>query len=211
MKALGILARPGAAFLDVGSSNLYEADAAAIAAFVRRHASDVGPDLDAFAERVARGSRYDPVTGGVNESFLGEVLERAGFRCEAIDIARGYRTRILDLNHAALPQDMVSAFDAVINFGTIEHILNQTKSFCVIHEAAKPGAMIWHQLPAVGYLDHGYFVYTCRFFFALAGYDRYEVVDMWFDGAGRPEDCLPQSVPTAPCFRRSSGGCPELC
>jgi hypothetical protein len=188
MKALGILATPGAGLLDLGSSNLYEADAAAIAAFVRRHASDVGPDLDAFAERVAPGSRYDPVTGGVNESFLGEVLERAGFCCEAIDIARGYRTRILDLNHAALPQDMVSAFDAVINFGTIEHILNQTKSFCVIHEAAKPGAMIWHQLPAVGYLDHGYFVYTGRFFFDLAGYNRYEVVDMWFDGPGRPED-----------------------
>lgn len=188
MEALGMLARPDAALLDIGSSNLYNADAAGIAAFVRRHAADPGSDLDAFAERMARGSRYDPVTGGANESFLGEVLERAGFRYEAIDIARGYRTRIVDLNHAALPQDMVGAFDAVINFGTTEHILNQMNSFVAIHDAAKPGGMIWHQLPAIGFLDHGYFTYTGRFFFDLAGYNRYEIVDMWFDGPGGPED-----------------------
>lgn len=188
MEALGMLPSPGAALLDIGSSNLYNADAAGIAAFVRRHAADPGADLDAFAERMARGSRYDPVTGGANESFLGEVLERAGFRYEAIDIARGYRTRIVDLNHAALPQDMVGAFDAVINFGTTEHILNQMNSFVAIHDAAKPGGMIWHQLPAIGFLDHGYFTYTGRFFFDLAGYNRYDIVDMWFDGPGGPED-----------------------
>lgn len=188
MEALGMLPRPGAALLDIGSSNLYSADAAGIAAFVRRHAADAGADLDAFAERAARGSRYDPVTGGANETFLGEVLERAGFRYEAIDIARGYRTRIVDLNHATLPEDMVGSFDAVINFGTTEHILNQMNSFVAIHQAAKPGGMIWHQLPAIGYLDHGYFTYTGRFFFDLAGYNRYEIVDMWFDGPGGPED-----------------------
>jgi len=188
MEEYGLLARRGSALLDIGSSNLYSGDAAEIADFVRRHAADPGRDLEAFAERVARGSGYDPVRGGLNESFLGEVIERAGFRYQAIDIADGYRTRIVDLNHARLPADLVGAFDGVINFGTTEHILNQMNCFLAIHEATKVGGVIWHQLPAIGYVDHGYFTYTGRFFFDLAGYNGYEVVDVWFDGPGGPED-----------------------
>jgi len=188
MEEYGLLPQRGSALLDIGSSNLYAADAVGIRAFVRRHAADAGDDLDAFAERVARGSGYGPVSGGLNESFLGEVIERAGFRYQAIDIADGYRTRIVDLNHARLPADMVGTFDGVINFGTTEHILNQMNSFLAIHEATKVGGVIWHQLPAIGYVDHGYFTYTGRFFFDLAGYNGYEVMDTWFDGPGGPED-----------------------
>lgn len=188
MEARGLLPRPGAALLDIGSSNLYSANAAAVAAFVRRHARDPGSDLDAFAEAIASGSRYDRVAGGRNEAFLGEVLERAGFRYESIDIARGYRTRIVNLNRAALPADMVGAFDSVINFGTTEHILNQMNAFKAIHDATKPGGLIWNQVPSVGYTDHGYFTYTGRFFFDLAGHNRYEIADMWFNGPAGPED-----------------------
>ena len=188
MEELGLLAEPGGSLLDIGSSNLYSADSEGVAAFVRRHVANPSADLDAFAERIARGSGYDLVRGGLNEAFVGEVLERAGFRYQAIDIADGYGTRILDLNNARLPADMVGAFDAVINFGTTEHILNQMNSFLAIHQAAKVGGMIWHQLPAIGYVDHGYFTYTGRFFFDLAGYNGYEVVDAWFDGPGGPED-----------------------
>lgn len=188
MEELGLLDRPGAAVLDIGSSNLYQADAAAIAAFVRRHAADPGTDLEAFAARAAHGSGYDPIRGGRNETFLGEVLERAGFRYTAIDIADGYRTRIVDLNHGSLPRNMVGAYDSVINFGTTEHILNQMNSFRMIHDATTSGGFIWHQLPAIGYVDHGYFTYTGRFFFDLAGYNHYEIVDAWFDGPGGDED-----------------------
>jgi hypothetical protein len=188
MEELGLLATPGASLLDIGSSNLYSADAEGVAAFVRRHAANPGADLDTFAQRIARGSGYDPIRGGLNESFVGEVLERAGFRYQALDIADGYATRIVDLNHARLPEDMVAAYDSVINFGTTEHILNQMNSFLAIHRATKVGGIIWHQLPAIGYLDHGYFTYTGRFFFDLAGYNGYEVMDTWFDGPGGPED-----------------------
>ena len=188
MEAYGLFPHRGSALLDIGSSNLYNADAAGIADFIRRHAADPGADLDAFAARIARGSAYDMVHGGQNDAFLGEVLERAGFRYQAIDIADGYRTRIVDLNNARLAEDMVDAFDAVINFGTTEHILNQMNSFLAIHEATKVGGVMWHQLPAVGYVDHGYFTYTGRFFFDLAGYNNYESLDAWFDGPGGPED-----------------------
>ncbi len=188
MEELGLFAQPGGALLDMGSSNLYSADAEGVAGFVRRHAANPGPDLDGFAARIAHGSGYDPVRGGLNEAFFGEVVERAGFRYQAVDIADGYRTRIVDLNNTLLPADMVGAFDSVINFGTTEHILNQMNCFLAIHQATKVGGLMWHQLPAVGYLDHGYFTYTGRFFFDLAGYNDYEIVDTWFDGPGGPED-----------------------
>jgi len=188
MEELGVLATSGALLLDIGSSNLYPADAEGVAAFVRRHAANPHSGLDTFAQRIARGSRYDPIRGGSNGSFLGEVLERAGFRYQALDIADGYATRIVKLNHARLPEDMVAAYDSVCSFGTTEHILNQMNSFLAIHQATKVGGIIWHQLPAVGYLDNGYFTYTGRFFFDLAGYNNHKIMDTWFDGPGGPED-----------------------
>lgn len=100
----------------------------------------------------------------------------------SIDIAKGYATTIFDLNVDRLPRSFRSAFDLVLNFGTTEHVLNQTNSFRVIHDASCAGGVIWHQVPAAGYLNHGYFTYTGRFFFELAAANNYDIVDIWFDG-----------------------------
>lgn len=35
----------------------------------------------------------------MNESFVGELFEQSGFVYNAIDIADGYRTSIVDLSH----------------------------------------------------------------------------------------------------------------
>lgn len=193
MEELGLFGNGACRILDIGSSNLYRANAAEIADFVRRHNPVPRPDLERFAARMAQGSAYDPVTGGTNESFVGEVFEAAGMRYEAIDIAKGYRTTIVDLNRQTLPADFLGAFDLVINFGTTEHILNQMNSFRAIHEAAAAGGHIYHQLPAVGFVDHGYYCYTGRFFFDLAGYNGYDIVEFWFEGPGGPENIF-QSV-----------------
>jgi hypothetical protein len=193
MEERGFLRDGRVRVLDVGSSNLYEAEAGEIERFVRKYNTDPGPGLPEYAARAARGSAYDPVRGGLNETFLGDVLERAGIGYDSIDIAAGHKTTIVDLNVHRLPAPFVGAFDLVLNFGTTEHILNQMNSFRAIHDAAKVGAHIWHQLPAVGYLDHGYFCYTGRFFFDLAGYNRYELAEAWFEGPGGPENVF-QSV-----------------
>lgn len=179
---LGLLAGTGIRILDIGSSNLYSASTTDIKRFLGKYWTGNIPDADAFAERLAAGSGYDPVRGGLNESFVGELFEKAGMEYVSFDIAAGYKTIILDLNRAALPEEFQKKFDLVLNFGTTEHILNQFNCFKVIHDATKVGGCIFHSLPALGYVDHGYLTYTGRCFFDIAGYNEYEIIDCWFDG-----------------------------
>ena len=50
-----------------------------------------------------------------------------------------------------------------------------------------------HQLPVSGYTDHGYYIYASRLFFELASYNRYEIVDFWYEGPAAADD-LSQSA-----------------
>ncbi len=179
---LGLFGRGGVNILDIGSSNLYSATPEGIKGFLGKYQESLIAHLDDFAARLAAGSTYDPIKGGRNEAFVGELFEKAGMEYASFDIAAGYRTQILDLNHAVLPDAFRGKFDLVLNFGTTEHILNQLNCFKVIHDAAKVGACIYHSLPAVGYVNHGYITYTGRCFFDVAGFNDYELVACWFDG-----------------------------
>ena len=181
---------PGTAVLDIGSSNVYSANAAGIEAFVRTldtspaaGLGDIAADIAARSQLVADGQQQ-------NKAFFGEVLTAAGLRYDAIDIADGYRTSIVDLNHDQPPEAFASAFDLVMNVGTSEHILNQANVFRVVHDAAKPGGMMFHQLPASGFANHGYFCYTPRLFCDIASYNSYEIVDLWFSGPSAQENLL---------------------
>ncbi|AOG05664.1 hypothetical protein BSY19_631 [Bosea sp. RAC05] len=187
MEGYGILGA-GRKILDFGSSNLYGATAEQIIAFVKRHNANPRADLESWAARLAAGSGTDAGGTNLNGSFFGELIEEAGMGYDAIDIADGYKTTIVDLNSMRLPDHMVGAYDSVINCGTSEHILNQMNTFLAVHVATKAGGLIMHQVPSVGYVDHGYFCYTSRFFFDLAGYNQYEVVDMWYDGPAAQEN-----------------------
>lgn len=182
MEELGLLRSSGLNILDIGSSNLYSATSEEIKGFLRRHGVLKLDEMNEFADRLAYGSGYDPVKGGRNEAFIGELFEAAGMHYESFDIADGYRTTVLDLNHTILPAGLQRKFDLVMNFGTTEHILNQLNCFKIIHDATKVGGHIYHSLPAVGYVDHGYITYTGRCFFDVAGYNDYELVACWFDG-----------------------------
>ena len=185
------LFRKGCRILDIGSSNLYNAPAAAVQTFMAEFNSGAPAARTlALAEKLAKGSAYDAQTGGANNAFAGELLEACGFSYLAFDIADGYRTQIFDLNRERLGDAHRSAFDVVLNIGTTEHVLNQHNSFEIIHDATKVGGHIVHQLPAAGFTDHAYFVYTGRLFFDLAGYNEYEIVDAWYDGPADEDDLL---------------------
>jgi SAM-dependent methyltransferase len=181
MDELGLL-NSNTRILDIGSSNLYSAQSEEIEAFLMKYGSGSKVNIKDFSKRLADGSRYDPIKGGCNESFIGEVFEEAGMHYTAFDIADGYRTTITDLNRDELPEALKNSFDLVLNFGTTEHILNQLNCFKVIHEATRVGGYIFHSLPASGYVDHGYLTYTGRCFFDLARFNKYEIVACWFDG-----------------------------
>lgn len=188
MQNIGLFGKGHIAVLDVGSSNLYEANPDGIKRFLESNGVTPSPEILEFAERLAKGSTYDAVHGGINEAFVGELFEKAGIKYDAIDIADGYRTTILDLNHSPAPPKFVGAFDLVLNFGTTEHLLNQYNAFKVIHDATKVGGYIVHSLPGTGYSNHGYFTYTPRCFFDIAGYNEYEVVSFWFEGPSGKND-----------------------
>lgn len=182
LKGLGLFGQEQISVLDVGSSNLYTATADGIKRFLTSYDVIDSPELDAFIEKLAKGSEYDAEFGGTNGAFVGELLEKAGMTYHAIDIADGYGTTILDLNHESAPKQFVGAFDLVLNFGTTEHLLNQYNAFKVIHDSTKLGGYMVHSLPCVGFSNHGYFTYTPRCMFDLAGYNEYEVVGFWFEG-----------------------------
>ncbi len=187
MEGYGLLGH-GRKILDFGSSNLYTATPEEVAAFVKRHNPKPRSDLDAWAARLAAGSQPDASGQALNQAFAGELFEAAGMGYDAIDIADGYKTTIVDLNSKRLPEKMVGAYDTVLNHGTSEHILNQMNVFAAVHAATKKDGLIMHLVPSIGYVDHGYFCYTSRFFFDLAAYNNYEVVDMWYDGPASQEN-----------------------
>ena len=188
LQGLSLFEKGGISILDVGSSNLYSASSEGIVAFLSSFGIPLTVEVERFAERLSQGSAYDPVSGGENNAFAGELFEKAGFRYEAIDIANGYRTTILDLNHESAPKPFIGTFDLVLNFGTTEHLLNQYNAFKVMHDAVKVGGYIINSLPCVGYSDHGYFTYTPRCMFDMAGYNEYELVVFCFEGPGSRND-----------------------
>lgn len=177
--------RPGAKLLDIGSSNLYEAPADEVYALLRKHAPNTpAAEHRALADRLSAGSWKGPDGVATNQSWVGELFEGCGMEYVAFDIAPMYKTELLDFNHQSLPEKHRGRYDIILNFGTTEHVLNQFNSFRIIHEAAKPGTLTWHQLPSAGHVDHCYYSYHPRFFFDLAGYNRYEVVNFWFTAGG---------------------------
>jgi hypothetical protein len=178
---------PGRKILDFGSSNLYHAEAEEVVAFVRRYNPSPRADLSAWAERLAAGSQANAEGMALNQSFLGELLETAGMGYDAVDVAIGYKTTVVDLNLRQLPRWMIRAYDTVINCGTSEHILNQFNVFAAVHAATKKGGLMVHNVPSVGHVNHGYFCYTSRFFFDLAGYNKYDILDMWYSGGPAQE------------------------
>ena len=182
--------QPRFAVLDIGSSNLYSANAPAIAAFVNHLASTPPANLEPIAADVAARSRLTLDGQQQNKAFFGEVLTAAGLSYSSVDIADGYRTTLADLNRDQPPDAFLGAFDLVMNVGTSEHILDQANVFRYVHAATRPGGLMFHQLPASGFANHGYFCYTPRLFCDLASYNNYEIVDMWFSGPSAHENLL---------------------
>jgi hypothetical protein len=64
---------------------------------------------------------------------------------------------------------------ATTNVGTTEHVGDQMNAFRSVHDFAKPGAIMYHSVPALGYFNHGLFSYSPVFFLFLAEANGYEI------------------------------------
>jgi hypothetical protein len=185
----------GLRFLDIGCSNLYGGSPDDYERFLSNHGHIAGgTQLREYSEMISLAATTHPVAGGINGAWLGELLERVGCEYTAYDIFQGYRTTIFDLNKSdVLPQHR-GYFDLVINCGTTEHVLNQINSFRVIHDATRVGGIIYHALPMLGYMDHGYFNYNPRLFLDLARANEYSILSLDFGWPGAGESVYSKLV-----------------
>lgn len=168
--------------LDIGAQHIFDIPVEAGMSFLRRYGCTL--DDGALRRRVETLSKRSPWPPKKNSRpvFLGEFLEVTTLDYTAFDIFAGPGITIFDFNSTALPKEQHEQFDIVFNFGTTEHILNQFNCFRVIHDACRPGAYIFHQVPCMGFLDHGYWIYSPRLFIELAEMNAYEVCQFWCSG-----------------------------
>jgi hypothetical protein len=97
-----------------------------------------------------------------------------GMESQSVDIEGGDIP--IDLNKGEVPLRYRGAFDLAINAGTTEHVANQGNAFSAIHELIRVGGLMYHELPAYGHIDHGFFGYQPKFFWRMAEANNYDTV-----------------------------------
>lgn len=119
----------------------------------------------------ARDKFYPPLG---EDEWGREVYLRLGARDYAAADLGDPRARFCDFNS---PPRGEGLFDVVTNFGTSEHVINQSAVFRFLHESARTGGAMLHVLPVAGGIDHGFFNYQPAFFLDLAEANGYEILD----------------------------------
>lgn len=177
----GVFGEGAGRVLDIGAQNIFDIPIAGGVQFLRRHGSKLNDaSLERHVRALARQSGWPPRMRGA--IFLGEFLADTALEYLGLDIFPGTGVEVFDLNFQQLPEARRGTFDVVLNFGTTEHVFNQYNCFKVIHDAARIGGYMFHQLPCSGYMDHGYWVYSPRVFADLAEANGYELCEMWCSG-----------------------------
>jgi hypothetical protein len=175
----GYLPAESARLLDIGSQNIMNVSAAAVVKMAR-HFGNAMPEPD-LAKEADRLSYFSSPRPGEQTTYLSEIFDLTpNAFYTSYDVCPGLKTELFDLNTDDLPVSYRGSFDVVLNCGTTEHVTNQINSFKVIHEATKVGGIMLHQMPSVGWLNHGYYTYHPAFFDDLAHANGYEVVDRWY-------------------------------
>jgi hypothetical protein len=180
----GWLTREKNKILDIGPQTTYFVRAEQIREFVANQSDAIVQDDNVRAE-IERLVYFSTPRGGERTTMFSEITDLASIEYASIDVCPGLKnTEILDLNFDALPDRMLGHYDVVFNFGTTEHIVNQWNCFEVMHDALRVGGVAYHQLPASGYLDHGYYCYTPLFFRELADANGYVIERLAVTPAG---------------------------
>lgn len=168
---------PGAAMIELGAQNVY---CSGMESFLREF-------VDYFRSQRERGWRAQELSRGeiakiADRGFMSRLMRACGFDYKALDIFDADDVILFDLNlHLhQLPTELPGRFDLVTNFGTTEHVINQLHALEIMDELAKPGGIIYHDLPLGGYHMHGYFSYNPPVFQDLALANGYEILFHWY-------------------------------
>jgi SAM-dependent methyltransferase len=93
----------------------------------------------------------------------------------AIDFDGTQTAHKLDLNQ---PIDIGQRFDIVHNAGTLEHVFDIAQAFRNMHNLTRPGGVMIHHAPFVGWVDHGFYALQPTLFWDLAEANGYHVAAM---------------------------------
>jgi hypothetical protein len=172
----------GSRILDIGSQNLLHITPENVVSFLRQFGRTISDaELKETSERLAY---FSTVRANERTTYLSDLMELTDLGYMAYDVCPAPYTEIFDLNIQRLPPERRGAFDVVLNFGTTEHVMNQLNSFEVMHDAMKVGGVCFHQLPSIGYINHGYFNYNPLLIDDLVKANDYEVIDRFYTDAG---------------------------
>jgi hypothetical protein len=169
--------------LDIGPQNVLLVREEQIREFI---ANQGGANIseNVLAAKVKRLVYFSTPRPEERTLLLSEITDLTNIEYNSVDVCPGLKTTILDLNFDIVPENMVGHYDVIFNFGTTEHIFNQWNCFEFMHDAVKVGGVIYHQLPASGYLDHGYYCYTPLFFQEMAEANKYVLEHLAVTPAG---------------------------
>ncbi len=157
--------------LDLGGSRLLGATPAEIRALLTAHGSSLtGPALDAACAAMSARSEPDGPPFG-QKLPLADVFASTRVTCAG-----------LSATNPAVPTGDRASYDLVLNFGGTVGVLNQFGVFNALHVGCKSGGWMFHQLPATGYLGHGFFCYQPSLFEELARANGYTLQSLWYSG-----------------------------
>jgi hypothetical protein len=118
-----------------------------------------------------------------------QLFEFFGFsEHKSIDGVKASNCYPIDLNKDITRENLeFLKSDLVTNFGTSEHVFNQSAVFKNIHELCNVDGLMVHALPISGHFQHGYFNYHPRLFQELALVNGYCVISMYIASNYRPK------------------------
>ena len=74
-------------------------------------------------------------------------------------------TRLLDLNAAETPPDLIGRFDVALDGGTLEHVFHIPNALAHLGRMVRLGGRIIHISPSSNFFDHGFYMFSPTLFF----------------------------------------------
>jgi hypothetical protein len=163
---------PGGDLLEIGESVVASHDSpldllAVVAPFVPPQRSE---EAARRIEAAAQSKSAYQNNIGPARALYHAIFEPAFYA--AIDLGLLPRRLCVDLNGFV---HVGRLFDYVINNGTSEHVFDQANVYRTIHDHTRPGGVMIHWTPCLGWTNHGFYNVQPGFFFDLANANGYQI------------------------------------
>lgn len=85
---------------------------------------------------------------------------------------------IFDLNSPSSPQELIGAFDCIIDHGTLEHVFHVPHALSNIFRMCKEGGRVIHSSPGSNFFDHGFHMFSPTLFCDYYSANEWEINTM---------------------------------